>query len=597
MPPRVAPRVEDEDPKAVAVAAARKKKRSNALKGRSFLNHQQRLEIIKKKDEEPKWTQVQLARWAAAHFRLPKEPSQATIAVLLKKRDKIKSATVRPQTRTIRSPRHPELESALLLWVRYLQSKRIPFTGENIRLKASFLAGQLGLETSLNFSTGWMSGFVRRHNLVLARAHKKRYSESEEEPVRSILQNYHPRDIFAMDEAALIYNDLPFSREEQASLSDAERPESDRICVGLAVNMDCSEKCDPIIVSTTKRSFRLFPESYYNVDGTMTARIFEQWLYKLNQRMAAIERRIVLLVDGEPSHFPMELSHVRLVLLTYKIAQRSHPFEAGIVKSFKALYRKAHLSFAVDQAEEGRPHVFDVSLPRALQWLKQAWHEVSPELIRNCWARSGLLIAHDQLPATDVADIHPEVVQSLVVSLSQLQLLESVPIETLFGPRAEEEAHYVYDDATIVRIVAGETYSEDTDVLHDSAHEEEEEDELMQEPDDTPHYPRSSQQPALRPAPVAAVIPRRYSEDNTSHVYDVPPSAQDLLACYRGVIWSLDAESDTSEEHVAVMRFLRRKQAALRLHQQQQNGDTQQTQPSTTSATPAAPSSRHTQLI
>jgi hypothetical protein len=525
--------------------------RANAQRGRSFLNHQQRLEIIKKKDEEPNWTQVQLARWAAVHFGLPKEPSQATIAVLLKKRDELKAATVRPQTRTIRSPRHPQLEDALLLWVRHLQSKKVAFTGENIRLKAAALATHLGLTTTLNFSTGWMSGFVSRHNLVLARAHKKKQTDNDDEPARATVKHYEPRNVFALYETALVFNDLPFDGDHDAHAG----PDRDRVCVGLAVNADASEKLAPLVVTTCRRRKKLggVADTFYNVDSNMTARIFEQWLYKLNQRMAAAHRKIILVVKAEPSHFPIQLTHVRLVVLPSAAPVLLHPLEGSVAKCFKALYRKTHLSFAVDQAEDGRAsRVLDVSLSRALIWIKQAWLDVPVDLIRSGWTRTGLIAAARDEVASPSGEIPPEVVQSLVVSLSQLQLLESMPMETLLSSESEDDPHYVYDDATVVRVVAGGGPERDGD------------DDGEAEPDDDEDGADE------RRAGLASDNTPFPSQTNT-HVLETEPTTDELLANYRGVIWSLDAEPERTDDHNTALRFLRQKQAALRVQQQQQS--------------------------
>lgn len=273
----------------------------------------------------------------------------------------------------------------------------------------------------------------------------------------------------------------------------------------------------------------------------------------MNQRMASAQRKIALLVDSAPLHFPIELSHIKLVRLPPKGLHRSQPFEAGVMKTFKALYRKSHLSFAVDQAEEGRTRIFDVSLTRALHWVKQAWLDVSADLIRNCWARTGLFTTRDQILTTEAADIHPEVVQSLVVSLSQLQLLETVPIETLLNPRNEDDAHYVYDDTTVLRVVTGSLADDEEGARMEIVH---------------------AAAPVCDPS-AGAVSTQREEE----RVVDTPPSVEELLANYRGVIWSLDADPNRSEEAPSVLRFLRRKQATLRLQHQQQQTDLRQQTP------------------
>ncbi|KAH7984446.1 hypothetical protein HPB52_020892 [Rhipicephalus sanguineus] len=73
----------------------------------------------------------------------------------------------------MRTGAHPELEHALLIWIREARSNRLPLSGDIVAAKASSLAIMLGIENFAS-SDGWLTRFKQRHDMVFKSVNGKR---------------------------------------------------------------------------------------------------------------------------------------------------------------------------------------------------------------------------------------------------------------------------------------------------------------------------------------------------------------------------------------------------------------------------------------
>ncbi|KIJ08822.1 hypothetical protein PAXINDRAFT_34512, partial [Paxillus involutus ATCC 200175] len=61
------------------------------------------------------------------------------------------------------------------------------------------------------------------------------------------------------------------------------------------------------------------------------------------------------------------------------------PLDAGIIRCFKAHYRRAFCLRAVELDEAGDTDIYKINLLEVMLMVKEAWAEVSAETIKNCW--------------------------------------------------------------------------------------------------------------------------------------------------------------------------------------------------------------------
>lgn len=72
----------------------------------------------------------------------------------------------------------------------------------------------------------------------------------------------------------------------------------------------------------------------------MTASLMEEWLMKLNKKMAIQKRLILLFLDNASSHPHLKLSNIQLVFLPPRTTSELQPLDQGIINAVKVQYRK-----------------------------------------------------------------------------------------------------------------------------------------------------------------------------------------------------------------------------------------------------------------
>ncbi|ETO85153.1 hypothetical protein F444_01061 [Phytophthora nicotianae P1976] len=138
---------------------------SPARRTRRNLTYGEKLAIIQKKEEEPSWTQRNLALWAKEAFGLESKPTQATISNLLRDKDKLLSTAVPPGFRAARKVKYPELDQTILRWVHEEMERGGCMTRAAVQTKAMEMAQEMQLPSDMSFSKGWVSSFMSRHQL------------------------------------------------------------------------------------------------------------------------------------------------------------------------------------------------------------------------------------------------------------------------------------------------------------------------------------------------------------------------------------------------------------------------------------------------
>ena len=102
-----------------------------------------------------------------------------------------------------KSPKFPQLEEALTIWITQTLAANRVITGEIILSKANDYA------KLLNGSEGWLTNFKRRHNLKQHNKHGKASSgpseeelEEERKKLQEIISNYDIEDVLNCDETS-----------------------------------------------------------------------------------------------------------------------------------------------------------------------------------------------------------------------------------------------------------------------------------------------------------------------------------------------------------------------------------------------------------
>jgi hypothetical protein len=193
-------------------------------------------------------------------------------------------------------------------------------------------------------------------------------AEIERKKIDEILRKYEPQDRFNLDETALFFRlgpnkTLATTKQKLEGLKLSK----ERMTVAVVVNASGDEYIKPIVISTARKHHcfgRFDPNSivsyFFNKTAWMTIAIFQAWLIDFNKYISKKKRNVILLVDNAGGHNLTEkwmndnLTCVKVYYLPPNTTSVLQPYDAGIIRSFKAKYRKRvvkHLLLTIEMQD------------------------------------------------------------------------------------------------------------------------------------------------------------------------------------------------------------------------------------------------------
>ena len=77
--------------------------------------------------------------------------------------------------------------------------------------------------------------------------------------------------------------------------------------------------------------------------------------------------------------------NIHLELFEPNMTSYVQPLDAGIIRCFKAHYRKAFCIRAIELDEAGTTDIYKINLLEVMLMTEAAWDAISAETIRDCW--------------------------------------------------------------------------------------------------------------------------------------------------------------------------------------------------------------------
>ena len=176
-----------------------------------------------------------------------------------------------------------------------------------------------------------------------------------------------------------------------------------------------------------------------NKKAWMLSGLWYEYLKDLNNDMALAGRKIVLVTDNCPSHPhtdkppkgytgppPPHLTHITLLYLPKNTTPYFQPLDQGIIRSFKASYRRKYAHHLVESFNMTNIAPKPIDILQAIHFISEAWVELPPAVIYNCWQEAGI---HPQLEK--ITNTHRTSYQEYVDYLSTGT---SIDIDKLLDP-------------------------------------------------------------------------------------------------------------------------------------------------------------------
>jgi hypothetical protein len=378
---------------------------TSVKRSRCELTITQKKEICAFKEKNSKSTQEQISEHFSKKWSF--HIARRTVGDVLKRKAdwEIREAHQLSQKR-LKKPKFEVLEETLGMWFTTMQAKKVIISDTILSEKGKDFAIQLQCE-DFTASSGWLSRFKSRHDISLKVLHGEAASDnpasvsSGRSELQSVTAAYAPEDIYNMDETGMFYR-MPPSKTLAQGPRQGTKQFKDRITVALCTNADGSDSLKPLVgKSAQPRCFKDFMVSnyvsyYHNTKAWMTGYIFSEWLHHFDDYIKRKKNRpVLLLLDNVSSHVTAadtQLQCVRLHFLPPNTTSHLQPLDAGIIKAFKAHYRRSQLQRLIKLLEDDKKP--DINLKEAICFLAFAWKSVSTTSIANCWRHTRIIPSH-----------------------------------------------------------------------------------------------------------------------------------------------------------------------------------------------------------
>ncbi|KNF01369.1 hypothetical protein PSTG_05469 [Puccinia striiformis f. sp. tritici PST-78] len=381
---------------------------------------------------------------------------------------------------------HPQLEQALFNWFMEAQSCQMTTNDEILRTKAHKFANLLNV--NLKLSNGWLNKFKSRFHINKIELHGE------------------------ADETGLLY-EMPPNKSLATKTCSGLKGSKVRLTYHLCCNVDGSDKLKPLIIGNAQKprsfgkkfaSFRGY-DYHHNKTAWMTATIMALWLQKLDSRFRREKRQVLLLLDNFSAHIKrldgLHLANLKVEFPPPNLTSVLQPCDAGIIRAFKAYYRKRFPEFAMSRYEENPDTdgttAFNISQLEAMHMARAAWALVTQKTIANCWKHTGILRHPDNTDNTSTEPLNRNnliasdedletIVRETKNSLDKLSRYPDIPesskksrisIENLLNPAAESKlVHDIIPMPTEEEIVASMQQEANADTEENQEEQSESED-------------------------------------------------------------------------------------------------------------------------
>lgn len=106
-------------------------------------------------------------------------------------------------------------------------------------------------------------------------------------------------------------------------------------------------------------------------------------------------RHAILCIDNAPSHIfdDSKFTNTKVVFLVPNMTSHIQPMDAGIIRAFKAHYRRLFILRALARYEDGDDNIYCIDQLEGMNIAREAWTYVTSTTIANCWNHAGILEA------------------------------------------------------------------------------------------------------------------------------------------------------------------------------------------------------------
>ena len=404
-----------DQPFAYVVSTVNPKKRKRKQKKLMLMTLKQKNWIAELYSNNPSFTQKKLIEKFENNFGF--KPSQSAVSRALKvTRDENNSNS---EVKKVIQVNYPNMDRALYDW--FLENQEtVNISGEILKENGRQFLNKIYPDAQMEFSNGWLSRFKKRYNIKRFRRHGESGSvdllaiQQNLPNIQQQLSKFSLNDIFNMDETGLFYRlsgDLCLSTKQLEGKVQSKQ----RLSIAICCNADGSEKLEIWVIGKYQnpRCLKNINRNQLGViyransNAWMTTFLFHEWIQWFDRKMFG--RKVALILDNCPSHKlnGIELENVTIIFLPPNVTSKIQPCDAGIIRTFKACYRKRFIRAILDGYEQKQGEPEKINILNAIYHIRSAWHlDIKPSTIKNCF-RHSQLIKFTTSPQETTFDMEP----------------------------------------------------------------------------------------------------------------------------------------------------------------------------------------------
>jgi hypothetical protein len=290
----------------------------------------QKQSLCEKYKSDPAFSHSELARWATERFKTPQAVKRTTVQSILKRSADV--AALPDAHRDRKRCCAPAIRASDAKIMQKIDEFKSWHGNATIQGSTVLMIAQregVQLPGGNAPSRGWLYRFQQRTGLWFSLRHGEGASvddaavEEGLKDLRALVSEYHPRDVFNMDETAFFYRREPRGSLTVNKKEKGRKQSKHRITVCVATNAAGTEQLPLHFIGQSKvprplKNRDLLAEigaTYTNTaKAWMNTVKYCDWLLALNERMQLEERQVLLLVDNASSHnnASIELSNVAI---------------------------------------------------------------------------------------------------------------------------------------------------------------------------------------------------------------------------------------------------------------------------------------------
>ncbi|UYV81798.1 hypothetical protein LAZ67_20002483 [Cordylochernes scorpioides] len=263
-------------------------------------------------------------------------------------------------------------------------------------------------------STGWLTGFIKRHSFHNLKIKGEVASADEEaarkypEKLAKIIKDggYCAHQIFNADETGLFWKKMPTRTYIAKSEKNASgfKAAKDRVTLLLCSNASGDRMLKPLLVNRSLKPRALkgkdlntLPVHWMaNKKAWVTTAIFTEWFNKCfvpevenYMKEMGLEFKILLILDNAPGHPNLEHPNIKVVFFPPNTTSLIQPLDQGIISTFKKYYVKFTFQFIFDKLESDTITVTEVwkqfNILNCVDHVALAIAEIKSQTLNACW--------------------------------------------------------------------------------------------------------------------------------------------------------------------------------------------------------------------